>query len=873
MARGSCTSVAATAVATTANAKAHCVFCSTSGRVLGRPKRWARHSETRRRPTRPQVARPLKSWVPRVGPRGARVALFSQIMDCAGIIESFVRHYAALGLFKLLLYLDDPNDVVREVLEGSGWVEAGFVEITIVNDHLRGEWLSLPSWRRVGQFAGMEVQSRQILNNEHALVRARELGADWLLHVDSDELLILPKPAPAFFASLSACGCTMYTFDNVEGVPQTGDSVDVLQSVRLFRQNKGRLPRNPRTGAIYFNWQLKLGGYFISYENGKTAVSVRHAVQCLSVCLWDFEPKLEPGKSQMPDGSTCTWFTNSLRFYEAAVAKRKEGGLGNREEVPRYDDCRDAILLHFCVCDFATFWRKRWTQLGYLSASDQFRVRTTSGAMMARFYRLQREGRQSEARELYDRMCVLDDEEEIALQIAAGVLLLASPERPGGPAKPSWPPSPRAIQYEELAEAAEASGAAFHAWVFLGKAIEAAAEAAAPEDLRAVLHCRRAANAIAAGLPGCAAADAMSAARFGNAVEASLPHVRALEVLNRPVEALRVAERALSAETSGGPRAELRGTIERLRTTVSSGRGGRFPHVPSDQAIPTLAELQQSVAKAVHPDPQDSCLFRALMSVAMTWWEEVGGDKQEFAKALARMAVVARDELAALRACKRPRPLSRIRNLWDAHEEELKETGIFVADIPFWPSNLACVLAQACAANLAGSSSGKTRKESATVVGCSAEDHPLFPAWQMCCALAAEVQRAFDLWELRIATELRVSQPRLGSGGATPTDIDCCRSLGPKVDNGDLAPDNRREVSFRIFVPVDGAELGPPATIAIRTKDGELVQSFKICVGRLFAWWSRQAFYQVLGGEAYFSIACWGLIPQKADPRCESQEV
>eukprot|EP00435_Cladocopium_sp_Y103_P017890 s3239_g4.t1 len=46
---------------------------------------------------------------------------------------------------------------------------------------------------------------------------------------------------------------------------------------------------------------------FISYENGKTAVSVKHAVKCLSVCMWEARPQLEEGKGKEPDGSTCTW--------------------------------------------------------------------------------------------------------------------------------------------------------------------------------------------------------------------------------------------------------------------------------------------------------------------------------------------------------------------------------------------------------------------------------------------------------------------------------------------------------------------------------------------------------------------------------------
>ncbi|CAE7300450.1 EIF(ISO)4G2, partial [Symbiodinium sp. CCMP2592] len=122
-------------------------------------------------------------------PPGSRVALFSQIRDCANIIESFVRHYAALGFCKLLLYLDDPSDSAAEVLQKSGWVQAGFVELVAVDAQLREQWPSMPSWERVGRFADMEVQSRQILNNEHALRRAGELRLDWLLHVDSDELL------------------------------------------------------------------------------------------------------------------------------------------------------------------------------------------------------------------------------------------------------------------------------------------------------------------------------------------------------------------------------------------------------------------------------------------------------------------------------------------------------------------------------------------------------------------------------------------------------------------------------------------------------------------------------------------------------------
>lgn len=763
-------------------------------------------------------ARPHEPWQPAEAPPGGRVVLFSQIRECASIIESFVRHYAALGVYRLLLYLDDPGDVAREVLEESGWLDAGFVELIPVDNELRATWPSMPSWSRVGSYCDMEVQSRQILNNEHALRRARQLGADWLLHVDCDELLCLPELAPSFFSGLSSRGCTMYTFCNVEGVPQAADSTDVLASVRVFRQNMGFVPRNPRAGAAFFSWQLRLGGWFISYENGKSAVSVKHAVRCLSVCMWEVTPQLEVGKARAPDGSTCTWYTNNKLLWDAAVVRRREGGLSEGEEVPRLDDCPRAVLLHFCVCDFASFWRKRWTQLGYLSASDQFRVRASAGAMMSRFYRLQREGRQGDARELYELMCICKGEEMLAEHLAAGVLLRAEPERPAGPAGPGWPPSRRPVRYAVLAEAAEARGAPLDAWQLWGKALEALLTAGdAPlGSAVAAAQRRRASCAEAAGLLASAVADLDEACKLGDE--------EALTARARVLEALRGAGAALP---------------------VSPGSAAAAP--PRwDAKLPTPAELTQHVARAVRPDPKDSRLYCAVLPVAMAWWQEVGGDERQFVNALGRAAIAARAELAALDECIRARPMRGVRELWDLREAHLKEDGACQLDLPpapgLWPS-----VAQACAAALGD-------KESVVLTGCHCEGHALGGPWVFFAALTAEVARAFGIVELRVLTELRLSQPRPGES-----------SRGPEVDNGGLLPDNRREVSFRVFVPVDGREPGPPAMLMLRTRDGERALSMELRAGRAFLWWSRQTFHQVLGGEGYFSIAGWAVVPQKAD--------
>ncbi|CAJ1334405.1 unnamed protein product [Effrenium voratum] len=124
---------------------------------------------------------------------------------------------------------------------------------------------------------------------------------------------------------------------------------------------------------------------------------------------------------------------------------------------------------------------------------------------------------------------------------------------------------------------------------------------------------------------------------------------------------------------------------------------------------------------------------------------------------------------------------------------------------------------------------------------------PLSGLWAVMSGLVAEVLRAFRLMDLEVLTELRL---RRHSAEVA------------EVDNGGLMPDNRREVSIRCFVP-DGSEW-PDATLNLHTKDREVSVSHSIRAGRVFVWWSRQTFHQVLG-DGYLAMCCWGVVPQKPD--------
>ena len=151
--------------------------------------------------------------------------------DNASSLDSFICYYLGLGFSTILLYADDPED---EAVVVARRYPADRVLLRTHDATLREEWRRLPSWGRLQLYAATEVQARQMLNAEHAMQRSLALGLDFLLHVDSDELLHLPcataggdgggggggEALQAHAALLSQRGALQFTYRNLEAVPE-----------------------------------------------------------------------------------------------------------------------------------------------------------------------------------------------------------------------------------------------------------------------------------------------------------------------------------------------------------------------------------------------------------------------------------------------------------------------------------------------------------------------------------------------------------------------------------------------------------------------------------------------------------------------------
>ena len=206
----------------------------------------------------------------------------------AASLDSFISYYLQLGFATLYLYLDDPSDASVGVARR---YPNDRVKITLRDATLQREWQSTPSWSRLELYSQREVQARQMLNCEHAIAKCRAAGEQWLLHVDSDELLFLPNAltqAPgtalqAHLAELDRLGAILFTYRNLEAVPETLECDDMFRDVSLFKQHQTMLDEaqpSVRRSIRYWTEASEAGGeLFRFYSNGKSIAKVCDAIK------------------------------------------------------------------------------------------------------------------------------------------------------------------------------------------------------------------------------------------------------------------------------------------------------------------------------------------------------------------------------------------------------------------------------------------------------------------------------------------------------------------------------------------------------------------------------------------------------------------
>ncbi|GMP86619.1 hypothetical protein CsSME_00039329 [Camellia sinensis var. sinensis] len=121
-----------------------------------------------------------------------------------------------------------------------------------------------------------ELFVKQSLNMEMAIIMAREAGMDWIIHLDTDELL---HPAGAREYSVRQLlaevpgNVDMVIFPNYESSVERDDIKEPFSEVSMFKKNYDHLPKDTYFGN-YKEATRSNPNYFLTYGNGKSAARI-----------------------------------------------------------------------------------------------------------------------------------------------------------------------------------------------------------------------------------------------------------------------------------------------------------------------------------------------------------------------------------------------------------------------------------------------------------------------------------------------------------------------------------------------------------------------------------------------------------------------
>jgi hypothetical protein len=342
-------------------------------------------------------------------------------------LRAFIRYHFAIGIECIYLCFDD---ITNSNADGNAMALAAScssLEQSVVVVHCHEQWFldrqeqqQSQTWSMYGQYLQTDLIARQIMAVEHALQEATARGMDWLIHIDVDELLYWNQQGgdggkvhggkesrnniSQWFANIPK-HVDAVRFMNMEAAPEcmelapstttTGkegllnENLDYFQEITLFKQN----PSNFSLKDKRQHWPAhKI--HFTAYQNGKSAV------RC--------------NKDVIPLGSHKFQSSNSPPRHLLSI------------------DATDVQVMHYPHASFSLWWKK----YHLLGAFPDYHLGTFQ--IPTGCFHLQSRGAvcgggsggsggsgggKEDARVLYLRHMVFDDEEEKAALMKVGLLV------------------------------------------------------------------------------------------------------------------------------------------------------------------------------------------------------------------------------------------------------------------------------------------------------------------------------------------------------------------------------------------------------------------------------------------------------------------
>ncbi|KAJ3695683.1 hypothetical protein LUZ60_001060 [Juncus effusus] len=230
-----------------------------------------------------------------------------------------------------------------------------------------------------------ELFVKQSLNMEMAIVLAREAGMDWIIHLDTDELI---HPAGAAEYSLrrlladTPSDVDLVIFPNYESSIERDDIKDPFSEVSMFKKNYDHLPKDTYF-AMYKDATRDNPNYFLTYGNGKSAARIQDNLRPNGAHRWHNYRK-SPNEIKL-DEAAVLHFTYT-KFSDLTSRRDRCGCKPTKEDVKRcfmLDFDRAAFIIASTATEEEM---KRWYNEHVVWNDKQLNLKLLRKGIMARIY-------------------------------------------------------------------------------------------------------------------------------------------------------------------------------------------------------------------------------------------------------------------------------------------------------------------------------------------------------------------------------------------------------------------------------------------------------------------------------------------------------
>jgi Glycosyl transferase family 2 len=186
-------------------------------------------------------------------------------------LQMFVNYHLNCGVDRMFLFFDDPGDECFERLRSDK-------RLTCIR-------CDASHWTAAQLSGNTAIEVRQLHNASLALEWARQEGIDWIIHLDSDELVFVPEQDLKLHLQAVDEHDDAITFPTLEALPQLCYERHFFEEIHWFKRVRSYVPHAIDIARLMGCHRVLKYGYFRGHTAGKTATRVQSSVAMLGTHL------------------------------------------------------------------------------------------------------------------------------------------------------------------------------------------------------------------------------------------------------------------------------------------------------------------------------------------------------------------------------------------------------------------------------------------------------------------------------------------------------------------------------------------------------------------------------------------------------------